>query len=104
MDRTEIIAGLRDLADWLEQHPDAPEGLLVRATRYVYDREEFLATARKIGGDVECSGALVTVTRPFGPVTVSVHTEPSHFDAAPSAARDERVRQALEAALATEPA
>lgn len=43
---TEMIAGLRALADFLEQHPDLPEGCPFSVNAFVSRKEELASVAR----------------------------------------------------------
>lgn len=72
IDRDELIAGLRELADFLEEHPEAPlpyPHLRVGA----YGKEEFYEAVRAFAPmhEVEGMGAsYIALQRNFGPLKV----------------------------------
>lgn len=74
----ETIAGLRELADWLEQHPEQAAHLdLAGGTKlyhFSHTREEFTDAARALGGHRQknADDAWFNVERQFGPITVQV--------------------------------
>lgn len=73
--RLEVIAGLRALADFLEETPAAPTPTWLGATCYHYgerrelDLDQFVEEARAIGGQVCIEDDAVVALRAFGPVT-----------------------------------
>lgn len=80
--RADFIAGLRELADYIEAEPDAPtpDWTTTRAWFRTYgpdakDRDAFLAAARLVGGEVEVKHGNVEVIRAFGPVEYVLQME-----------------------------
>ncbi len=64
----EMAAGLRDLADWLDAHPDEEVSGNVRLLAYRFDADEFRATVRALGrGAKESNDEWASVIRSFGP-------------------------------------
>lgn len=49
MKHTELIAGLREAADYLESHPDLPEFSIAWLHSMVEDKDELRAAARAMG-------------------------------------------------------
>lgn len=72
------IAGLRELADFLEQHADAPPVASADLTQYVGDRAELARVARMLGKAVKrpvgADGAWFQIERRFGPITYGAFT------------------------------
>jgi hypothetical protein len=78
--RQENIAGLRDMADWLERHPDLTNPLMkrgeLRLVTFKTYPDPFAVLAAMPGrfDDVEITGEYVAFGRTFGPVTYRVCT------------------------------
>lgn len=73
----DAIAGLRELADLLEHHPDAPAPGVAFACAYVSDRQELAKVARLLGRAVKSTfggGTYFQVARRFGPVEYGAMT------------------------------
>jgi hypothetical protein len=82
--REQIITGLRNMANWLERHPDLAAAPFIqsgdlRILAFKSDPVEFAGHAAIINGDV--GGAVVDVTddyvavdRTFGPITYHLYT------------------------------
>lgn len=72
--RTELIAGLRELADWLEAHPELSEKdfLPDELGIWVDSHEEFFVIARALGTFQKApfgySGDVLALVRNFGPL------------------------------------
>lgn len=82
-DHAAFVAGLRELADFYETHPDAPLPQLPSMLTYIADPDQYRAAVRALGGDREkyaTKGAAADeetyagVTRMFGPVAHKVFT------------------------------
>jgi hypothetical protein len=77
MNHRDFAAGLRQIAAWIEQHPevDLPEPALTACS--LYSKENAAVTARALGAGGRCdkifSDTLVTLKRDFGGVAVQYH-------------------------------
>lgn len=76
---TDMAAGLRELADWLDENEGAlPDSNLSELMVNVWcrDKDEFLTAARSLAGRREkiADDHYFTVRRSFGPVHVDVYT------------------------------
>ena len=84
----ETITGLRELADWLEAHPELPAvGASAHAHIHSDDAREVLTTMADALGDraeerIDSIG-YVAITGAFGPVTVNVYAKPELLGAKP---------------------
>lgn len=73
--RQQVVQGLREFADFLEAHPDAPfsRNWLIE---YVPTREDLIKAARIMGSfDKKPDTDYFGVNRNFGPITYRVYTE-----------------------------
>ena len=73
---TEYIAGLREIADWWEQHPEVEPPVDQRVLVYVQTKEDLADVARALGraekyGDDNWFG----VKRKFGPIYLDAYGE-----------------------------
>lgn len=74
MTHVAVAEGLRQLADWIESHPDVevPYDLRNGLTIFTYSKEDLAKVARSLGKCTKKSDDLsYTVTRNFGPIEVS---------------------------------
>jgi hypothetical protein len=72
---TKTVSGLRELADWLEQHPEYAKDIsFERAYVFTYDREEFVTASKALGGmrSKSADTAFFNVERDFGTFTLQV--------------------------------
>ena len=72
-EHAEYAAGLRQLADWIESHPeiDLPENEIKNYG--LYNKEKAATVARAMGGRVKkiWDDTLFTLSREFGPIVLS---------------------------------
>lgn len=77
----EVAQGLRELADWIEAHPNNPAAQAVAHNMttigtgtITFHRDEFRALATALGGErqKDADDNYVIVTRKFGPVLVRI--------------------------------
>lgn len=79
MTAAEYIQGLRDFADWVEQHADEiPKSALGTITMLLAasDRDDFVTRVALLDGQgqTERDSTYLKVIRQFGPVTVQVYS------------------------------
>ncbi len=81
IERHEYIKGLRDLADFLEQHPDFPSlpldgGSALTIMSYTLTREQLASMPRTLGGrwDKDADDTYYHLRRRFGPHQVQLYT------------------------------
>jgi hypothetical protein len=74
-ERDTTIAALRDLADFLAEHPDCPMPYLANANAFVDTREEMRQAIRSIGGKLEkgYDENFMTVRKDFGPISYEIN-------------------------------
>lgn len=77
MEHNEYAAGLRQVADWIEQHPevDIPEPSITAYSLYSKEKAAVTARAMSAGGrcDKVFADTLVTLKRDFGGITLQYH-------------------------------
>ncbi len=73
-DPKEFVAGLREMADFLEQHPSLIPGWGTADISHFCDEpEDFAAKCREMGSaEKDASGDYLTLNKTFGPHTLSV--------------------------------
>jgi hypothetical protein len=75
--RQSLIDGLREIAQFLEDHPDVPTPLIPRLDAFVYSKEAFSAAARAVGGHQEKKdyGIVIALRRMFGDVSYDLNIQ-----------------------------
>lgn len=74
-DRQECIAGLRELADFLDAHPEVAAPLYSSLLSRVNTREDLMAVAQIGGWKKVYEGEYFTLRRTFAGVTLDVYTD-----------------------------
>ena len=77
MNKDGLIDGLRSLADWLEQNPDALALMKSETTinLWVYDKDRFRALVSKLGAcEKDQAGGVFWVRKRFGPINLEINT------------------------------
>lgn len=74
-DRAEFVAGLRALAEFLEQHPAVAVPSHSSFSTYVFSRAELQEQARAATWDKGVNGNYAELTRSFGPLTYTIFAD-----------------------------